>query len=449
MARWRSLTSVLAVLTIAGGVRAQSYPLAENPLVDAYFHVEIAMSLTGEIKVQQDGKAIALKQTASGRHDYVERILEAGKGLGDKSARIYKAALADITSDKEQSSRVFREDRRFLVAQRIKDQTVAYCPTGLLTREELELTEHFDTLSLPGLLPGRAVKVGDTWKVANAAAQTLLDLDGLISQDLTCTLDHVTKNVAHVTLGGSAAGIDMGASVKMKIAGSYQFDIATRRIVALEWKQSDQREQGPISPGFQAEIVTKLKRSPIDPVQELNDFALVKIPSEPSEKVTRLSYNDPQGRYTLVHGRNWHLVSRSNQQLVMRLMDRGDFVAQLTITPYRKTSPGQHISEEDFKQAVTQAPGWEAENVEKGSVVESPNGYWIYRVGAGGTLNGVKAVQYFYVVAGPQGDQAVLTFTMAPAQAPNLNTRDVEMVRGLRFSAGSITPARGESGTEP
>jgi len=435
MASWRNLAGVVAILAFAGGVRAQSYALAEKPLAGTYFHVELAMSLNGELKMQQDGKTLTLKQTASARHDYMERILEAGKVLADKSARIYTAAVADITADKEKSSRVFRDDRRFIVAQRVKDQTLAYCPFGTLTREELELTDHFDTLALPGLLPGREVKVGETWKVANAAAQTLLDLDGLIGQDLTCKLEKVVKSVAHVSVAGTAAGIDMGATVKMKIAGTYQFNIEAYRITAVEWKQNDQREPGPISPGFHADVVTRVKRTPVEEVKELNDFALVKIPSgkEPPEKLTRLNYGDPQGRYELVHGRDWHLVGRSNQQLVMRLMDRGDFVAQLTVTPYRKTTPGKHISEDEFKDAISQAPGWETENVEKGSVVTSPAGYWIYRIGAGGTMNGVKAVQYFYLVAGPQGDQVVLTFTMAPAQAQNLNTRDLEVVRSLTF----------------
>jgi hypothetical protein len=435
MASCRGLVSVLAILTLAGAARAQTYPLVENPLAGAYFHIELAMTLNGEIKVQQEGKTLTLKQTATARHDYLERILEAGKVLADKSARVYHAAVADLTLDKEKSSRVFRDDRRFIVAQRIKDQTVAYSPLGTFTREEAELTDHFDTLALPGLLPGKEVKIDETWKVANAAAQTLLNLDGLIGQDLTCKLEKVTNGVAHVSLAGTAAGIDMGASVKMKIAGTYQFDLGARRITGLEWKQSDQREAGPISPAFQADVVTRVKRSPVEPAQELNDFALVKIPSgkEPLEKLTRLHYGDPQGRYELVHGRDWHLVAHSTQQHVLRLMERGDFVAQLTITPYRKTTAGKHISEEDFKEAVSQAPGWEAENVEKGSVVSAPGGCWIYRIGASGTLNGVRAVQYFYLVAGPQGDQVVLTFTMAPAQAQTLNTRDLEVVRGLTF----------------
>ena len=51
MASCRSLLSVLAILTLAAGARAQSYSLAENPLAGAYFHIELAMTLNGELRV--------------------------------------------------------------------------------------------------------------------------------------------------------------------------------------------------------------------------------------------------------------------------------------------------------------------------------------------------------------------------------------------------------------
>ena len=63
------------------------------------------------------------------------------------------------------------------VAQRCKDQLLVYCPAAALTRDELDLTnDHFDTLCLTGLLPGRGVAVGDTWTVGPVVVQALLQL---------------------------------------------------------------------------------------------------------------------------------------------------------------------------------------------------------------------------------------------------------------------------------
>ena len=59
------------------------------------------------------------------------------------------------------------------------------------------------------------------------------------------------------------------------------------------------------------------------------------------------------------------------------------------------------------------------------------NGQWAYLVAGEGDLDEVRAVQYFYLVAGPDGDQAMLTFTMTPAQTQKLGGRDLELVRGF------------------
>ena len=53
---------------------------------------------------------------------------------------------------------------------------------------------------------------------------------------------------------------------------------------------------------------------------------------------------------------------------------------------------------------------------------------------ARGKLNGVDVLQYFFLLAGPQGDQLVLTFTLKPADTQKLDTRDLNLLRGVTFA---------------
>jgi len=65
---------------------------------------------------------------------------------------------------------------------------------------------------------------------------------------------------------------------------------------------------------------------------------------------------------------------------------------------------------DEFARLVTQAPGWEQDKVleEVKSVdLSGVNGITACKVSAAGTFGGIKAVQYFYQVGGPQGDQLV------------------------------------------
>jgi len=69
MAGWRTSASVLVTLAVAGAARAQTYSLAEAPLAGKYFRIRLNMTLRGELRVQQEGKKVALKQEAKANHD--------------------------------------------------------------------------------------------------------------------------------------------------------------------------------------------------------------------------------------------------------------------------------------------------------------------------------------------------------------------------------------------
>jgi hypothetical protein len=434
------LLSLVVTLAVAATARAQTYNLAEPPALGSYHRLELKMDLAGEIKVRQSGKEVVLKHTAQAAHEYLERVLNVSSlGLPDKGARFYKLAQAWFGADE----RRLRGERALMVAHRVNEHMVSYALKGLLTREEFELTEHFDTLALPALLPGKEIAVGGTWPLSNAAVQAACDLDGLTGHDLVGKLDKVQGDVASIVISGTASGIDLGAAVKLKVNARLRFDLKAQRIVAMEWKQHDERERGPVSPAMRLDVVTTMQRTSIPPATEVDDFSLFSMsPAKtPPEEVTQISYVDPNGRFELSYNRDWHLVGRTDDHLVLRLLDRGDFVAQVTITAWKKASPGKHITPEDFAEAMARTPGWSQGKVVEQAEVKSTGANWIYRIAATGTFDGDEAVQYFYVVAGPQGDQTVLTFTMTPRQAQKLESRDLALVRSLTYAGDSNRPS--------
>jgi hypothetical protein len=426
-------------LALSGPAWGQAYDLKEVSAAGKYFHVQITMTLNGEIRVDQGGKKVPLKQEASASHDFLERILEVGpNGLPSKCAQVFKSAKAAIKVAGVPSDRVLRPEHSLLVVQRLKDQVLTYSPASALTREEVDLTEHFDTLWLAGLLPGKEVAVGTTWKVPNAVAQSLCSFDGLTSQDLDCKLEQVKDQVAHVAVTGKCAGIDRGALVKLTIQAKYDFDLKTKQISGVAWKQKDERDQGPVSPASTAEVVIIATRSAIEPASALSDLALVSLPDkEPAVPLTQISFTDKKKRFDLLHGRDWQTVSLTENHLILRLMDQGDFVAQVTISPWTREAPGKHMTPEAFKEVVSGTPGWEAEQVLQADAVPTEAGRWVYRISALGTLDGLKVMQNFYIVASPKGEQVVLVFTMTPSQAKKIGSRDLELVGSLDFPSST------------
>jgi hypothetical protein len=437
MAAWRILGSVVLVLTLAGSAIAQTYPLAETPKPGDCYRFRLDMTLSGELRINKDGKQVPIKLEARARQEFPERVLLVGRNnLPQKVARSYEAVKATITVDGDRSERTLRPDRQLIIAQREKDQVIVYCPAGPLTREELELTaEHFDTLSLVGLLPGKPVVAGQTWKVENAVVQALCSFDGLTAQDLTCKLESVRDNTATVSVSGTASGLETGAVSKLSIQARYQFNLADKHLTRLEWKQTDERGQGPASPASRVESTIVVERSAMDQPECLGDVALVSVPDgfDVPLPLLQLLYRDQKGRFDLTYLRQWQTVAQTDDHLVLRLMDDGEFVAQATLTPWTRAEAGQHLSPEEFGEAMADTPGWDQEDLVEEGETRLGEGYWGYRISAVGRMDGLKVMQNFYLVASPAGAQAVVLVTMTPAQAEKLGTRDMDLVRGIAF----------------
>ncbi len=441
MALWRVLASAAIIIFATRTASAQTYSLSETPKAGDCFRIHLEMTLKGEIRISGEAKPSSLPLQARAEHDFPERILVVNsKGLPEKSARLYETAKAAIRVGGDRTEHTLRPDRRLQVAQHHNDQALTYAPAGPLTREELSVTsEHFDTLSLTGLLPQKDVEIGATWKVTDAVAQGLCSFDGLTTQDLACKLEKVEDQVAHVSVKGSASGIDLGAMVKLAIDARYEYDLTKHRLVSLVWQQKDERDQGPASPASTEESTTKLTRAAIEQPASLSDVALVSVPDgfDPPLPMTQLLYRDTKSRFDLVYARDWFTVSQTNEHLVMRMLDRGDFVAQVTITPWSQARLGEHLSGEAFQQQMAKVPGWEQTDVLQVGEVPSDGGRWIYRLSALGQLEGVKVLQNFYLVAGPGGEQVVLAFTMTQAQAEKLAARDLALAGSIDFPASS------------
>ncbi len=280
----RLLMSLMMLVAHSEFAQAQTVPLVEAPLSKSCFRNDLSMDLTGTLTVRQEDKTITLKQKATARHEFMERVLEAKDGVAEKTARIYQAAEATISIDGEVNKRSFRPEHTMMVTQRTGNQRLTYCPQGLLNQDEKELTEHFDTLALPGILPGKEVAVGATWPIPTQIVLALCDLDGLVSGNLTGKLSKVDGDVAQGTVDGIVKGIGMGAQATLEIKARFAFNLKEQRIIAVEWQQHDERLQGPVNPALTADVTYKLRRTPIIEPNELNEIALVRASRLPPKK---------------------------------------------------------------------------------------------------------------------------------------------------------------------
>ena len=67
------------------GPRRDRRPQGIAPLLESHFRVELTLDLAGKVTIQQNDKAVDLKQSAQATHVYVERVLEAKDGIALKA----------------------------------------------------------------------------------------------------------------------------------------------------------------------------------------------------------------------------------------------------------------------------------------------------------------------------------------------------------------------------
>ena len=115
----------------------------------------------------------------------------------------------------------------------------------------------------------------------------------------------------------------------------------------------------------------------------------------------------------------------------MRLLDRGDYVAQVTVTPWTKAKKGEHLTPEQFKKAVNETSGWKPEKELQAGEIPATDGRYAYRFSVQGQLDGVAVMQNFFLIAAPTGEQVVLTFTLPPKMADKLGARDMSMAASI------------------
>ncbi len=179
-----------------------------------------------------------------------------------------------------------------------------------------------------------------------------------------------------------------------------------------------------------------VRRTAIEQPASLSDVALVSVPADDKvpASMMQLEAADAMGRFTFQHAREWNLVSQTDGHMVLRLMERGDFLAQVTVTPWKAAPEGKHLALDDFKAAMNAGTGWELDKeLEEGNV--PAEGKWVYRWAVQGKLDGIEVLQNFYLVAAPGGEQVVLVFTLTPKQAEKFGGRDIALIAGLEVPA--------------
>lgn len=319
----RLTTAIVAGALSTAASRADEVRLQERFVAGRQYHVRTRVELSGTLTPPAKGKAATpVKVEGTSAIDYDERVLELTRGEVSKTVRVFAKLDFQRTLAGQKQAVALRPAAARVVVLRKGHTEVPFSPDGPLTWGELDVmrTDVF-VPGLAGLLPERAVKVGDGWGAAAAAVQELTDLEKVEDGKLTCKLEKVSevakRRVARVTFAGVVTGVGEDGTARHQLKGHYVFDLEGGYVSELSLSgmtsllDAERKEVGRISGRFALTRELGVKG------KGLSEAELKGLKLEPDAANTRMLYDDAALGLRFTHPRRWRLARATGPQVAL------------------------------------------------------------------------------------------------------------------------------------
>jgi hypothetical protein len=286
------------------------------------------------------------------------------------------------------------------------------------------------------------MKIGSDWPLPEATVARLLGLDAISQQDVKCTLDSAKNDVAILSMAGKVAGAVAGVSSDIELKGKLNFDLKKRFVTWLTLAIKESRAIGHAQPGFEVVTTLRMVAAPLAPLTELSDKSLAGMKLTPEASQTLMELNSDTGGFQLIHDRRWNVMVERGDLTVLRLVDRGDLIAQCNVTPQAPLAKGRAETLEAFQSDVKRVLGKNFEEIVEASEESTDSGLRVLRVVAVGKT-GELPIQWTYCnLADESGRRAALVFTLETSLLERFAHIDREFIANFHFVEGKQpTPA--------
>jgi hypothetical protein len=346
-----------------------------------------------------------------------------------------------------------RETRKLISATSTMGDVILASPNGALTRDELELIDiPANTLVLDQVLPTDAVAIGHRWKPTEDVMARFLCLDAVGHTEVECVLVEAKDGVAQVTIDGTLGGAIDGISTEIELKGKLLVDIShadTPTLKSLLLAIKEKRGASYVDPGVDVVAKLRLGLEPIAESKLLPEDAIAaaragRSSSEANESVgPALEYISTTKGVRFHYDRRWHITREEQDVVVMRLVDRGDLIAQCNIAPTNlagsdtgdKSADGSAtpLALADFQTQVQTALGKLFGQFEKAKQRGTDSGLRILEAVALGSAQDLPIQWRYYMVHDRQGRAATVVFTMEAPKAEQFADQDAPIVDSVEF----------------
>jgi hypothetical protein len=435
-----------AAVESAANADTNSVDLTSGVLPGSCAQVRTVFEAAGQLKFRAGEAVKELPTQVTANFVYDEKQFPGEAGL--LAARHYRTAEAKIVVDKTTTDSQLHAECRDVVVEATESQLNLYCPTKPLSGEQLDLLQTpASSLLIEQLLPGKELTVGQTWTTESAPWAGLLNLDAVSRSQVVGTLVGIdaATGAARLELKGLVQGAIGGVASDIDLAGRASFDPRQHRITWLGLVIKEKRAIGHVEPGVDITAKLQMAVAPVPESQELAWARPEEVPSPTPPEALMLGLEAPRGRYHLQHERRWHVMSDREEVLSLRMVDRGELVAQCNITSVPAAEAGKVPGLEEFQSHIRRSLGSNFEQFVTAGESQNSLGHTTFRVEAIGKVDGLEITWRYFLVLDGSGRQVVFAFTCETPMLERLGAAAETMVATLRWadeeSTAQPTPA--------
>lgn len=308
---------------------------------------------------------------------------------------------------------------------------------GPLTRNEVDL------LKLPVVSPAMTAwfqdaskkALGDSWKPENWAVAAALGIDSVLEHDITCRVRSTNAERIEIEVRGSASGAADDIATEIQLNGRCTLDTKSGRLTSTSWDVQERRALGAATPGFTARTKLELtdQGAASWSADDETQFQQIRAAAIAGPVEAQLVFESKHHGFRLSHSSRWRCIADNSQQVILRMVDRGDLIAQAHVTRLQPLPGGAKLSAQRYRQDVSEAIGDGGGRIVDVSEFETARGYQGIRVIVSAEVSGVP-IQWIYLhVSDDAGRRAGWVFTIEQDRLDRLGIEDQTLLEAFEL----------------
>jgi hypothetical protein len=354
-----------------------------------------------------------------------------------QSVRYYKDASAVIKVDKDGATPKLAEERRLIVAQNPNGRLRLAAAEGQLQREELDLIDVVaDSLAVDGLLPKQPVGPDATWAADTNAMAAMLSMDSVAAAEVENVLDKFNNDFALVRIAGTIVGTADGSTTEREIRGVYLFDRKLGHVTRCNLAVKEKRSIGGATPGLDCVAKLKVNLRPIESSPHLPAEKISTIMGNKKLQLDAVRLEPAKQSFRVLHDRRWFVTSQERETTTLRCVERGDTLAQCTITALPAKSEANQTTLEEFERDIRFALKQNFGQLVSSRQWNNSFGNHCLEVVVRGSTQEVPLEWHYYLVAPESGPRVSVAVTIQGEMVERLAAADRNLVNAIELLPG-------------